>query len=924
MPRIAGREIDRPDLPFSFTESDDRLPRWPSVSAVLPSAAATSAHDHPLTIRRPASTPRLPSILGVEQLAGLLEARGECLLEVDEDVPEPPGSVERQYFPHDRLFLELRARHPGESWVSEARGISTGLLDFGVPVDPKWTAKAVFREALRSMPAQGWTSLPLPVIDPEALRSQTPADRRVVTQFVTAATRAAFERSIADPQVLDEIRSVLQVKQHPQAFLSGCDCACELVSPHTAMPDRFRDPVQVVPLVDRALFSAALSFLHAEYPERKLVPNNQLDLAEWAYMLLRNPDHLAVAAQWLQVAHGFRPFDPRNPPPCLQAFMQPGQGCVPPEREILDDPKFAQASWDSGVNGVKLGHFVLYSVYVADKPWLPKEPYNTLLNFPVDKDVPPPPLPERGISDPFLASMPPAKAMANFKEMASHSPPEGGVRMCVHASHPPGRSLNCAHQSPGMSYPNVGMATAPLQQGDLQHQRDVSAAYRTLPMASDLAPWTAQRLHGRHRLVEGVLVSDDWGVEHVYVDTRLPFGLAGACTAYQGKSNCVSQDAIRVGYDRQIALLDDHHGSGLPSGPFSAARAAEYVSLKLNLLGQPTKAEKNQDGPATAFLGQLVDNGENALCITTPRLAKHAGLFVQLRPVLTRRSRTPGSKPIWVVERRRMETVFHTLLFSTPAIDGGRLHLCAIAAALRSKKGGKYVVLTTIIWEEIRFWEFWVPQLHGMAIRPLSRSELTNEHFRCDACPEGFGIFIDGEVVWGRWTPAQKALFFSLMGKGCIALMELFTQVLAKIMLLLLFPQFRGWLIHQGCDNMNAIYWHNLSKPKSVAAAGMLKSVYWCSRRYDTPSVFEYINTHAMDIADPASRLGLDGDASERLTVGLARWSLANGGRATRIRRFEEVFPEDVFSLVSTAPATLLLDPSDRARWLPSVPVPHL
>ena len=134
MPRIAGREIDRPDL----------LPRWPSVSAVLPSAAATSAHDHPLTIRRPASTPRCPSILGVEQLAGLLEARGECLLEVDEDVPEPPGSVERQYFPHDRLFLELRARHPGESWVSEARGISTGLLDFGV-THCLWTPNGLLR-----------------------------------------------------------------------------------------------------------------------------------------------------------------------------------------------------------------------------------------------------------------------------------------------------------------------------------------------------------------------------------------------------------------------------------------------------------------------------------------------------------------------------------------------------------------------------------------------------------------------------------------------------------------------------------------------------------------------------------------------------------------------------------------------------------
>ena len=98
-------------------------------------------------------------------------------------------------------------------------------------------------------------------------------------------------------------------------------------------------------------------------------------------------------------------------------------------------------------------------------------------------------------------------------------------------------------------------------------------------------------------------------------------------------------------------------------------------------------------------------------------------------------------------------------------------------------------LVTPALFEELRFWEFHFPQLNGVPMRPLRpANHISSVNFRCDACLVGYGIFFCGDSYYGVWTQAELQCFASFRGPNgeeapMIALMELYTQVRAKLLL---------------------------------------------------------------------------------------------------------------------------------------------
>ena len=132
---------------------------------------------------------------------------------------------------------------------------------------------------------------------------------------------------------------------------------------------------------------------------------------------------------------------------------------------------------------------------------------------------------------------------------------------------------------------------------------------------------------------------------------------------------------------------------------------------------------------------------------------------------------------------------------------------------------------------------------------------------------------------YGVWTEDELACFASFRGPNgeeapIIALMELYTQVRAK---LLLAHAMAGCTVDQGCDNQNVCAWVNAGKPKLRAAGGMCKTLFWIGRYFQCPlRRLVYIPTKENCIADALSRFLKEASARDDWLRAVKEWGRLN------------------------------------------------
>ena len=244
--------------------------------------------------------------------------------------------------------------------------------------------------------------------------------------------------------------------------------------------------------------------------------------------------------------------------------------------------------------------------------------------------------------------------------------------------------------------------------------------------------------------------------------------------------------------------------------------------------------------------------------------------------------------------------------------------MTALGHALRTAKG-HWALVSSALFEEFRFWEYHFPELNGIPMRPLPLLGLliSATDFRCDACLVGYGIFFCGDSYYGVWTEDELACFASFRGPNgeeapIIALMELYTQVRAK---LLLAHAMAGCTVDQGCDNQNVCAWVNAGKPKLRAASGMCKTLFWIGRYFQCPlRRLVYVPTKENCIADALSRFLKEASARDDWLRAVKEWGRLNPAYTTSL---EPVLLPPL--LRDDGGPCLLIDERDRAHLMPTI-----
>lgn len=459
---------------------------------------------------------------------------------------------------------------------------------------------------------------------------------------------------------------------------------------------------------------------------------------------------------------------------------------------------------------------------------------------------------------------------------------------------------------PALSYQSVDTARARLQPGWYAAKLDIKKAYRWVPVSQRTSRFLAYRWPapcscaatwrapvGTRRCASACPVCG-WDV---FVEQRLPFGLASCCEFFDRISRFTQRWWYRTRPAAHseaflVVYLDDF----LVGGPTREIVQAEIDRLAAGIssLGFEENGDKRVP-PCTrvTFLGIELDTVSMAVSIPP---AKLAGLVGRLNVVERARAVSTDELASLVgVAAWCARVVFGARTFSRRLID--------LLATARSS-GERWVRLLPEVLLDLAWWRKFAKQLNEQPMSPLCCAHDAN-FFATDAALEASaagigGVYIAGDTVHRFSFTGPSTLWLPRVGvlrdEQRLALGIHHLELLAVLEAADRWSHlWAGKHVRVFCDNNVVVAWANKGTCRDPLALGWLRELFWLAVRWSFRLTAVRISSVQNTLADSLSR-----GQSARFDELLARWREKYGvGAAFRSDVFAPASPNNALSSVA-------------------------
>ena len=355
---------------------------------------------------------------------------------------------------------------------------------------------------------------------------------------------------------------------------------------------------------------------------------------------------------------------------------------------------------------------------------------------------------------------------------------EGDRRVILDLSWPDGFAVNDGIDKNyylgewvSLRYPSIDDFTdliASLGQGCLLYKRDLSRAYRQIPVCPGDIGFLGYSWRSRF-----------------YIDTALPFGLRSAAFICQRVTNAIAHLHRWNGYNL-INYLDDFGGVKKPS---KANEAFAQLGTLLSDLGVQEATQK-AEAPSTnmEFLGIHLDTVSMTMSIPSQKMS-------EIRDILQ----------VWSEKKRAskldVQSLVGKLQFASRCIRQGRVFIARMLRHLRSLHElpqKRRVALPHFFIKDVCWWRKFMDEYNGISLILQSQWSQPDAIFSTDSCLSGCGGILN---IHQRYFHSIFPNFILDM-KLDINSLELLAMVVAfKLWGSLL----RGYRVQVCCDNAASV-----------------------------------------------------------------------------------------------------------------------
>ena len=363
----------------------------------------------------------------------------------------------------------------------------------------------------------------------------------------------------------------------------------------------------------------------------------------------------------------------------------------------------------------------------------------------------------------------------------------GGWRMIMHLSAPPGRSINdfIPKDDFTLSYTSVDDAVSLVKQlgpQSIMAKIDLKSAFRMCPVRKE--DWHLLGMRWRDKY---------------YIDKRLPFGLRSGPYIFNTFASTIEW-ILKNNYNMEyiIHYLDDYFIAGPPDLP-TCRQAVNTMLTVCKELGVPFAMEK-LEGPAASitFLGIMINTANMTLSLPPEKLAE----------LLEELERWRGQKKC---TKRQLPSLIGRLSFAAKVIPAGRLFFRRlIVLSTTAKQLHHHISLNQQAKADIAWWLKILPTWNGRAsmLEPGWVKAPDLELFTDASGEIGYGAYFRGAWFSGTWEDRKS------FAKGkSIEWKELYAIMLAAATWS---DKWAGLRIKFHCDNLSVVHmWANKSSKRS-------------------------------------------------------------------------------------------------------------
>ena len=271
-----------------------------------------------------------------------------------------------------------------------------------------------------------------------------------------------------------------------------------------------------------------------------------------------------------------------------------------------------------------------------------------------------------------------------------------------------------------------------LGQGSLLAKIDIKAAYRLVPI------WPADRRW----------LGVKWR-EHIYIDTKLPFGLRSAPKIFTALADALEWCVAKEGVEHIYHYLDDFIVVGPPDSE-ACLCYLETLKTVCRELGVPLASEK-QDGPTPVivFLGIVIDTVKQEMRLPEDKLQR----------LLSTLQEWEDKKDCF---RKEVESLVGVLQHACKVIRPGRSFLRhAISLLSRPKNPNHYTRLNKNFRSDMMWWKLFAHSWNGSAliVHPGSRKlEMTSDASGSWGC----GAWFNDQWFQLQWNQSSYGLHIAV------------------------------------------------------------------------------------------------------------------------------------------------------------------
>jgi hypothetical protein len=195
--------------------------------------------------------------------------------------------------------------------------------------------------------------------------------------------------------------------------------------------------------------------------------------------------------------------------------------------------------------------------------------------------------------------------------------------------------------------------------------------------------------------------------------------------------------------------------------------------------------------------------------------------------------------------RRQLQSLAGKLNHAARVVRGGRTFLRRLLSAITKLRSPHHKTrVQGALKHDIDWWNQYMEHFNGVAAFISAESAST---IMTDACPRAGGAFFNGDFYYVTWSADQPAML-----NAPINYKEAMMGALSVIHWA---PMLRNRVVYLYTDNMCALSIINKCASRNVVLMDTLRSMFWCSVKYNFVVKAIYMPGHKHLIADTISRL---------------------------------------------------------------------